>query len=414
MRQHIKVEDLKKNIRFSQDVFFEDGHCLLLSAGNPLGDRELRALRQWKIPFVVTEGEILNDAEEIDLEALETLEEDISELEETPNMIYIEGTQLSNASIEIVSKMVVFDLPKELKESDLYLEYKSIAKGLNEEFNAIKENRKLTEKAFSPYASKIQRMASEHPQEIIMFVLAGNMQDYGFSFESLNTALIIALICPIMNIDKEASIDIILAGLLHNVGMLRLPTPLINKNDKLTEAEIQILKTHISYAYKCAIEELSYPESVGNSILQQYERWDGKGYPEGLLGTNIDLGARVISVVDGFITALDKKLQRKPILSYEAIKTLLSDSSLKFDPNIVKIIVQCMGIYPIGSIVLLNDGAICKVVQIAPDAPLRPRVQIILSETGKIPSEEQKQFIDLKENKEKFIVRAIDPRVYLQ
>jgi len=148
--------------------------------------------------------------------------------------------------------------------------------------------------------------------------------------------------------------------------------------------------------------------------LQQYERWDGKGYPEGLSGTNIDIGARLIAVVDGFITALGKKVQRKPILSYEAIKTLLSDSSLKFDPNIVKIVVQCIGIYPIGSIVLLNDGAICKVVQIATDAPLRPRVQVILSETGKIPNEEQKQIIDLKENKEKFIVRAVDPRVYLQ
>ena len=101
-------------------------------------------------------------------------------------------------------------------------------------------------------------------------------------------------------------------------------------------------------------------------------------------------------------------------MSYEAIKTLLSDSSLKFDPNIVKIVVQCMGIYPIGSVVLLNNGAICKVIKVVSDAPLRPCVQVILSETGKIPSEEDKQFIDLKEMKDKFIVRAVDPRVYLQ
>ena len=415
MRQHIKVEDLKKNTRFSQDLFFEDGHCLLLSAGNPLGDRELRALRQWKIPFVVTEGEILNDDEEIDLEALESLDEDVQEAGKTPNTIYIEGTQLSDENIEAVSKMVVFDLPKELKDSHLYSEYKELAKELHEIFNAIKENKKLSEKIFSPYAIKIQKMANEHPQETIMFILVTNIQEYGIvALEALNTALVLALICPLMSIDKEVAIDIVVAGLLHNVGMLRLPTPLIHKNEKLTEAEIQILKTHILHAYKCAVEELSYPESVGNSILQQYERWDGKGYPEGLSGANIDLGARLIAVVDGFITALDKKVQRKPILSYEAIKTLLSDSSLKFDPNIVKIVVQCMGIYPIGSIVLLNDGSICKVVQIATDAPLRPQIQVILSETGKIPNEEQKQVIDLKENKEKFIVRAIDPRVYLQ
>ena len=76
--------------------------------------------------------------------------------------------------------------------------------------------------------------------------------------------------------------------------------------------------------------------------------------------------------------------------------------------------VQCVGIYPIGSVVLLNDGAICKVVQIATDAPLRPSVQMILSETGKIYTQEDKQIIDLKEYKEKFIVRAMDPRIYLK
>ena len=121
MKQHIKIEDLKKNTRFSKDLFFEDGHCLLLSAGNPLGDRELRVLRQWKIPFVVTDGVILSDDEEIDLEALESFEEDEKEqTSENSNNVYIEGSQLSQENIEAVSKMVVFELPKELKMSDLY------------------------------------------------------------------------------------------------------------------------------------------------------------------------------------------------------------------------------------------------------------------------------------------------------
>ena len=170
MRQHIKIEDLKKNTRFSKDLFFEDGHCLLLSAGNPLGDRELRVLRQWKIPFVVTEGVILNDDEEIDLESLESLEEE--EEEKSSNNVYIEGTQLSRENIEAVSKMVLFELPKELKMSNLYSEYKNLIKELNETFNVIKENKKLEKRAFSAYAQTIQKMASEHSQEIIMFILA--------------------------------------------------------------------------------------------------------------------------------------------------------------------------------------------------------------------------------------------------
>lgn len=413
MKQHIKIEDLKKNTRFSKDLFFEDGHCLLLSAGNPLGDRELRVLRQWKIPFVVTDGVILSDDEEIDLEALESFEEDEKEQKcENSNNVYIEGSQLSQENIEAVSKMVVFELPKELKMSDLYSEYKKLVNELNDTFNAIKENKKLEKRAFSPYAQTIQKMAYEHPKEIVMFILAENTQD--FAVEALNVALTVALICPLMNLNKDATFDIVIASLLHNVGVLRLPTSLTNKADNLTEAEIQILKTHILHAYKCAVDELSYSESVGNSILQQYERWDGKGYPEGLSGTNIDLGSRLISISDAFVLSLAKKVDGKSPMSYEVVKSLLSYSSSKFDPNIVKMVIQCVGIYPIGSVVLLNDGAICKVVQIATDAPLRPCVQVILSETGKIYTQEDSKIIDLKEYKDKFIVRAMDPRIYLK
>lgn len=110
---------------------------------------------------------------------------------------------------------------------------------------------------------------------------------------------------------------------------------------------------------------------------------------------------------------LGAKKQKKPIMSYEAVKSLLADSSHGVDPNIVKVVVQCLGLYPIGSIVLLNDGSICKVIKTATDAPLRPVVEVVLSETGKIPNEAQKQVIDLKMEKAKVILRAVDPRVYL-
>ena len=70
-------------------------------------------------------------------------------------------------------------------------------------------------------------------------------------------------------------------------------------------------------------------------------------------------------------------------------------------------------LFPIGSIVLLNDGSICKVIKTATDAPLRPVVEVVLSDTGKIPNEAQKQVIDLKAEKAKVILRAVDPRVYL-
>jgi len=411
---HIKVEELKKEMRFSKDVFFDDGQCLLLSAGNPLSDREMRALIQWKIPFVVTEGKLLKDEDDIELETLETLDDELEEVEDITNKIYIEGSQLSDENIEIVSKMVVFDLPKNLRESPVYTEYQKLLKEIGLLFSSIKEGKALVPNALSTQVSTIKKMAVEKQEESVIFVLCANIEDDQACLDAINGALLSSILCSYMNVDEKSFTDIVTASLIYRVGFLRLPAPVPNKKEKLTDAEIQVLNTHITFAHKCAVQELKCSENVGKIILQRYEQYDGKGQPNGLIAENIELGARIIAVVDEFITMLHNKGQKKPITSYEAVKNLLADSSHRLDPNVVKTVLQCIGLYPVGSIVLLNDGSLCKVIKASTDAPLRPTVQVVLSSKGKIPNEKEELNIDLKMDKEKLIVKAVDPRVYLQ
>ena len=410
---NIKTEELKKGMRFSKDVFFDDGHCLLLAAGNAISDRELKALNQWKILFVVTDGKVLEEDEDIELETLETLDDEVEELEDISNTIYIEGSQLSDENIALVSKMVVFNLPKEVKESSQYHDYKNILKKLEEVFLAIKENRALSSQELAKEAEMIVSMTTTNPDESLMILLSANMEDDQENLSILNTALLTSLLASAMNLEKEMVMDVVIATLFHKIGTLKFPSPGLHKKEVLTEAELQILNTQISYAHKVVVNEIGYSENIGRIILQQHERWDGKGRPKALVGESIDIGARIIAVADEFVSMLGAKKQKKPIMSYEAVKSLLADSSHGVDPNIVKVVVQCLGLYPIGSIVLLNDGSISKVIKTATDAPLRPVVEVVLSETGKIPNEAQKQVIDLKMEKAKVILRAVDPRVYL-
>jgi len=411
---HIKTEQLKLDMRFSKDVFFDDGQCLLLAAGNAIGNRELRALKQWKIPFVVTDGKILEKHEDIELETLETIDEELGEVEDITNTIYIEGSQLSQENLSLISKMISFTLPEDVKKGMAYKEYQSVLEYLNNLFVKIKED---TLSGLSPIveeAKKIIKIANEVPQDAVMLLLAGSNKSSDGGAEVLNTTLLVALLFPFMSLDDAWKQDIILASLLHKVGLLKMPTSITKKDGTLSDADVQILNTHIAYAYKCAVHDLGCSERVGSIIKQQYECWDGKGYPDGLSGDSIALGARFISVADKFIENLTKKGQKKPIMSHEAIKHLLSDNSHKLDPSVVKMVVQVLGFYPVGSVVLLNDGSVCKVIKAASDAPLRPIVEVLLSETGKIAKEAQKTTIDLKVTKEKCILRAIDSQLSLQ
>jgi HD-GYP domain-containing protein (c-di-GMP phosphodiesterase class II) len=202
----------------------------------------------------------------------------------------------------------------------------------------------------------------------------------------------------------------ITGALLHDVGMLRLPKELVNKADKLTNEELQRIKSHTLYAYKIVHEELNYPEDLGLLVMQHHERWDGEGYPQGLKGEEINQGARIISVADAFEAMVSQKPYRNSMIGYQAMKSLLADNSLRFDPDVVKAFIKIMGVYPIGSIILLNNGSMARVVEIRGDAPLRPKITVLIDETGMIQDQSREETVDLLTEKSLFIVRAINPK----
>jgi hypothetical protein len=98
------------------------------------------------------------------------------------------------------------------------------------------------------------------------------------------------------------------------------------------------------------------------------------------------------------------------MMGYQAMKNLLSDNSKRFDPDVLKAFIQTMGIYPIGSIVLLNSGAIARVVEVQSTAPLRPKIRILIDEFGKVYKQDEGDLIDLLTEKSLFIARAVDPK----
>jgi HD-GYP domain-containing protein (c-di-GMP phosphodiesterase class II) len=158
-----------------------------------------------------------------------------------------------------------------------------------------------------------------------------------------------------------------------------------------------------------SIKDLSFPEEVGQIAMCHHERWDGKGYPRGLEANKIPVGARILSVTDAFVAMSKDRPDRDSLLGYTAIRQILNDNSRRFDPAILKIFIKSIGIYPRGSIVILNSGAIGKIHRIRSTAPLRPGLQILIDAKGRKPKQE-KEFVDLFSEKDLFITRAVDPK----
>jgi HD-GYP domain-containing protein (c-di-GMP phosphodiesterase class II) len=192
--------------------------------------------------------------------------------------------------------------------------------------------------------------------------------------------------------------------------MLRLPKEILDKKGGLSDAEFQRMQAHPLYTHKIVSREMLYPEEVGVIALQHHERWDGEGYPRHISGAAIDMGARIVSVADAFEAMVSHKPYRSPMMGYQAIKNLLSDNSRRFDPDVLKAFIQTMGIYPIGSIILLNNGCLGRVTEVHSDAPLRPKIRVLVDEFGKVFKQDEGDMVDLLIEKSLFIAKAVDPK----
>lgn len=420
--KRIAVQNLKEGMRYSSNIYFDDGKYMLLSAGTPISNYELHALVTWKIPYVKTEGRLLLEDEEFEDEAMKLEDfEEVEEFEEFTDFdendfayTMSEGEAGEKAAKTKALKDFLLNLPDFLLEGEAYIEYKAVIKVLNEIFVWLKNSKEenaVNSTHINSIAERVKKLASGNSTECVSFILSGRHDKDDMACEAVNIAMLSVIITDFLNLNAERQMDIVVGALLHDIGMMSIPKAILSKQTSLTEAERQTVMAHTVYAYK-SVTNLNYPQSVRRSVMEHHERWDGKGYPSGLSGTDIDIGARVIAAADAFVAMLNPRTYRAPILGYQAMKNLLADNARRFDPNIIKAIIQSVGIYPIGSIVMLNDSSIARVIKTSLEAPLRPIVEIILDRKGNIIEEKERVALDLKGEKMLFIVKAIDPSTY--
>jgi putative nucleotidyltransferase with HDIG domain len=124
------------------------------------------------------------------------------------------------------------------------------------------------------------------------------------------------------------------ASLLHDMGKLAVPEYILNKPGKLTDAEFQKMKLHASVGADI-LSAIDFPYPVVPIVRHHHENWDGSGYPDGLRGAAIPIGARILSVVDCFDALTSDRPYRPRLADTEAIKILLERRGTMYDPLVV-------------------------------------------------------------------------------
>lgn len=171
-----------------------------------------------------------------------------------------------------------------------------------------------------------------------------------------------------------------MCGMLHDVGKLEVDQKILDKPAKLSEEEFAQIKDHCRIGRDILSKDESIPKTVIEAAFGHHERIDGSGYPRGLRADTLNLYTRMISIVDTYDAITTNRCYDNSRPATEAMKILFSCRSTQFEPVLVEKFIECLGIYPTGSLVELRSGEGAVVIDSNKNSRLKPRVSIVLDE----------------------------------
>jgi putative nucleotidyltransferase with HDIG domain len=177
-------------------------------------------------------------------------------------------------------------------------------------------------------------MSLHHMIEVVVSIL--DVRD-PYTFEhSWRVASLSQRIAEIMNIAPEWSETLHIAAHLHDIGKVGVPDYILNKPGKLFEYEYEIIKAHSEVGHSI-IKKLPILDDMSLYILHHHERWDGKGYPAGLRGKDIPLGARIIAAADTFDAVTSHRPYRESRSVEEALSEIVRVSGTQLCPEVCEV-----------------------------------------------------------------------------
>ena len=247
-----------------------------------------------------------------------------------------------------------------------------------------------------------------------------NYDEYTFN-HSVNVAIYAIALGQRVGIPKKHLSHLGMAGLFHDMGKTRIPKEILNKTGKLSPEEWAMMRFHPVIGTEIIMRMKEWGElstRMMNGAFEHHLRYDLTGYPRLTRKRKISLFGRIITIADFYDALVRPRVyNRFPYVSEKILGIMLERSGKDFDPVIVKVFINMIGIFPLGTLVLLNTNEMGIVTQIHEDTELidRPKVSLIYYSDGEY---RRGNVVDLREMDEgtkdfkRSIVKTLDPNEY--
>lgn len=228
--------------------------------------------------------------------------------------------------------------------------------------------------------------------------------DYLYA-HSVNTCILSLLIAVNMGYPEGKLQDLALGTLFHDMGMMMLPDSLLLKMGNLSPEESALVQQHPEQGFNILRTSQDIPITATHIAFQHHERIDGKGYPRNLAADKILEYARVVAVADTFDALVSDRPYRKGMIPHEAYEVMMLLGDTYVDREILQLFLTHVAVYPIGSVVQLDNGQYGVVTQVLPKMQVRPCLRLLTDQQGKLL--ELQEEIDLTEHLTLMISRVL-------
>ena len=215
------------------------------------------------------------------------------------------------------------------------------------------------------------------PDALLWLAKLKKTDDYSYN-HALNVSITLMAFGNFLALSKKQIKELGLAGLLQDVGKVKISSDILHKEGKLTREEYDYAKKHVDEGLKIIEQTKDIPVSVIFLVAQHHERVDGSGYPNQLKGNQVGLNSQISGLIDTYCAITSHKVYARGLFHQQALDEIQHLAGNQFSGELVDQLVQFMGIYPVSSLIELNTGEVAVVIQQNQVRRLLPRIMLLL------------------------------------
>lgn len=255
--------------------------------------------------------------------------------------------------------------------------YSQAVQVMNTVLERVREGRAVDVETVRAAVSPMIDSVLRNPDAMSWFVTLQKQDDYSYH-HSIACSVWAVVLGRHLGFDRRSLDKLAIGGMLLDVGKARLPSDLLQKTERLSEREVDLLCQHVDFS----LDMVKNSSGIGRDILDMiechHERLDGSGYPHGLSGAEIPVYGRIGGIVDCYDAMVSNRAYATARSSYDAIRELNKLAGTHFQRELVEQFVQALGMFPTGSLVELSTGEVGIVIEQNRVRRLRPKVMLLL------------------------------------